>query len=117
MPITIGGNRICFPGDVYTPTASLELAKLVFNSFLSRLGAKFASFGISNFYLYTPLDRPEYVRAKLSNIPDKFTQEHNLLEYALDGWIDFGIRRGVYGLPQSGMLSNKLLETRINKAN
>ena len=28
----------------------------------------------------------------------------------------FEIQRGVYGLPQSGMLSNKILEQRLNKA-
>ena len=72
--ITIGGNRIAFPGDAGTPTASLELAKLIFNSVLSRPGAKFATFNICNFYLQTPLDRPEYVRVKLSDFPDKFFQ-------------------------------------------
>ena len=51
MRITIGGNRITFPGDVDTPTTSLELAKLVFNSVLSRPGAKFTTFEICNFYL------------------------------------------------------------------
>eukprot|EP00804_Cyclotella_cryptica_P016513 CCRYP_004725-RA/>CCRYP_004725-RA protein AED:0.38 eAED:0.38 QI:0/0/0/1/1/1/2/0/279 len=37
----------------------------------------FASFNISNFYLGTPLDRPEYVRIKLSDIPDDFVQEYS----------------------------------------
>ena len=68
--ITIGGNRITFPGDVGTPTASLELAKLVFNSVLSRPRAKFTTFDICNFYLQTPLDRPEYACIKLSDIPE-----------------------------------------------
>ena len=72
--ITIGGNQIFFPGNVGTPTASLELVKLVFNCVLSRPGAKFASFDISNFDLYTPLDCPEYVRVKLSDIPNEFAQ-------------------------------------------
>ena len=67
--ITIGGNCITFPGDVGTPTASLELAKLVFNSVLSCPGAKFTTFDICNFYLQTPLDRPEYAHIKLSDIP------------------------------------------------
>ena len=40
--ITIGGSRICYPGDVSTPTASLELFKLILNSVLSRRGARFA---------------------------------------------------------------------------
>ena len=114
--ITIGGNHITFPGDAGTPTASLELAKLVFNSILSRTGAKFTTFDICNFYLQTPLDRPEYVRVKLSDIPDNFIQEYNLLAYTRDGWVYFEIWCGVYGLPQSGMLSNKLLKQRPNEA-
>ena len=116
MRISIDGNRITFPGDVGTPTASLDFAKLVFNGVLSHPRAKFTTFDICNFYLQTPLDRPEYVRIRLSNISDEFVQEYNLLTYTCDGWIYFEIRRGVYGLPQSGMLSNKLLEQRLNKA-
>ena len=77
--ITIGGNRITFHGNVGTPTASLELAKLVFNSVLSHPGANFTTFDICNFYLQTPLDRPEYARIKLSDIPEEFTLEYNLL--------------------------------------
>ena len=91
MRITISGNRITFPGDVGTPTASLELSKLVFNSVLSRPGAKFTTFDICNFYLQTPLDRPEYARIKLSDIPEEFILEYNLLSYARDGWIYFEI--------------------------
>jgi len=37
--ITIGGSRICYPGDVGTNTVSLELVKLLLNSVLSRKGA------------------------------------------------------------------------------
>ena len=33
--ITIGGNRICYPGNVGTNTASLELLKFLLNSVLS----------------------------------------------------------------------------------
>ena len=44
--ITIGGNSIIYPGEVETPTASLELVKIIINSLLSRHGAKFAYFGV-----------------------------------------------------------------------
>ena len=47
--ITIGENQICYPGDVGTPTGSLELVKLVINSILSHRNARFAAFGVSNF--------------------------------------------------------------------
>jgi len=112
--ITIGGNRICFPGDVGTPTGSLELVKLLLNSVLSRRGAKFVVFDIKNFYLNTPLDRYEYVRIKLTDIPEEFIAEYNLHQFVKDGWVYFEIRKGVYGLPQAGKLANDLLTKRLN---
>jgi hypothetical protein len=114
--ITIAGQNITYPGDVGTKTASLDLIKLILNSVLSRKGAKFVTFDIKNFYLQTPLDRPEYVRIMLSDIPQEFIDEYNLLDYVhINGWIYFEIRNGVYGLPQSGALANALLEKRLKK--
>ena len=106
--ITIGDNRICYPEDVGTKTASCDIFKLVINSVLSRKDAKYVTFDISNFYLHTPLDRPEYVCIKLSDIPQYFIKEYELLDSAQDGWVYFEINRGVYGLPQSGILAKKL---------
>ena len=59
--ITIGGSRICYPGNVGTNTASLELVKLLLNSVLSRKGARFSSINLKNFYLDMPMPDPEYV--------------------------------------------------------
>ena len=114
--LTIGGNRICYPGDVGTKTAPLELVKLMINSVLSRKNAKFCTFDIANFYLGTPLDRPEYVRIRLDDVPQEFIDEYNLTHHVRDGWVYFKIVRGVYGLPQSGILANQLLEKRLNEA-
>ena len=66
--ITIGGNRIIYPGEVSTPTASLELVKLIINSVLSCHGAKFACFDVKKFYLETPMDRSEFVKIKIEDI-------------------------------------------------
>ena len=96
-----------------TPTASLELFKLVLNSVLSRKGARFACFDISNFYLGTPLDRPEYVKIKITDIPKEFIEEYNLHEYTRDVWVYFKIVKGVPGLPQSGKLANDHLRKRL----
>ena len=67
--ISITVQNITYPGNVRTKTAFLELIKLLINSVLSRKGAKFVTFNIKNFYLQTPLDRPEYFRIKISDIP------------------------------------------------
>ena len=113
--IPIGGNHIIYPGDVGTPTASLELIKLILNSVLSRPVAKFACFDVKYFYLATPMDRSEYARIKIEYIPEEFIKEYNLLPMVHNGWIYFKIVRGCYGLTQSGMLANNLLLTHINK--
>ena len=97
--ITIGGNRIFYPGDVVTNTALLDLVKFVINRVLSRKYAKYVTFYISNFYLQTPLDRPEYFCIKLSDIPQDFIYENDLLDSVWDGWAYFKINCGVYGLP------------------
>ena len=112
--ITIGGNRIAYPGDAGTRTGSLETFKLLINSTLSTPGAAFACFDIANFYLGTPLDRPEFVKIQLSVIPDEFVDEYNLTTLAYDGWVYFKITKGVYGLKQSGKLANDLLATRLH---
>ena len=46
--IVIGGNRICYPGDVGTPTGSLDIVKLVINRVLSRRNVSFACFDVKN---------------------------------------------------------------------
>eukprot|EP00957_Ditylum_brightwellii_P055716 4221611-Ditylum_brightwellii.AAC.1 len=33
--ITVGGNLIEYPGEVHTPTADMDVAKLLFNSVIS----------------------------------------------------------------------------------
>jgi hypothetical protein len=111
--VTIGGNTITYHGDCGTKTASLETVKLVVNSTLSTFDAQFMNMDLSNFYLGTPLDRPEYVRIKLSVIPQEVIDEYNLEKYAYNGWVYFEIRKGMYGLKQAGKLANDLLAKRL----
>jgi hypothetical protein len=66
---------------------------------------------ISNFYLMTPLLRPEYIRIHLNNMPDEIIQEYKLREkVTTKGFIYLEVIKGMYGLPQAGLLANKLLE-------
>ena len=99
---TIAGSQVCYPGDVGTPTGSLELVKLIINSVFSRRNARFVSFDLQIFYLQTPMDRSEYVCIKFSDIPQEFIEEYNLSKATQNGWIYFETHRRCYGLPQSG---------------
>jgi hypothetical protein len=64
-------DRINFPGKVATPTADMLVAKMRFNSVISTNDTRFMTMDISNFYLMTPLHRPEFIRIKLEDIPDE----------------------------------------------
>ena len=79
--IKICGTNVCYPGDVGTNTASLELFKLMINSVLSRAGSKYVCFDIENFYLSTPLDKPEYSKIQLSKIPQELIDEYELTKF------------------------------------
>ena len=70
--ITMGGDKINYPGDCGTPTADLLTVKILFNSIVSTPGAKFMTLDIKDFYLMTPMDRYEYFRMKL----DLFKRYH-----------------------------------------
>jgi hypothetical protein len=111
--ITIGGNRICYPGDVGTNTAFLELFTLLINSVLSRKDARFSSIDLENFYLDTPMPDLEYVHIKITGIPAEFIEEYKLAGRDRDGWIYFKICQGCDGLPQAGILANDLLRSRL----
>ena len=112
---TVGGDRINYPGEVATPTADMLVAKLLFNSVISTKDAKFMTLDISNFYLMTPLKRPEYIRMKLADIPEEIIVEYKLRNKATpDGSIYIVANKGMYGLPQAGLLANELLEKRLN---
>ena len=114
--LAVGGDRITSVIDVSTPTAEMLVSKILFNSVVSTKGAKFMTMDIKNFYLMTPLNRPEYLKLKLSQIPDEIIEEYGLREKATpDGSVYVEINKGMYGLPQAGVLANELLEKRLNK--
>jgi hypothetical protein len=113
--ITVGGNKINYPGDCGTRTADLLTVKLLLNSVISTPGAKFKTMDIANFYLKTPLKRKEYLKMKLAGFPANVVEHYSLNEKATkDGWVYVAIKRGMYGLPQSGILAQELLEERLN---
>ena len=41
------------------------------------------------FYLVTPMDRSEYIKIKINNIPTGFIDEYNLQAVTHNGWVYF----------------------------
>ena len=55
------------------------------------------------------------MRIPIKLIPQDFIDLYDLTPKVKNGYIYMEISRGMYGLPQSGILANKLLEKRLAK--
>ena len=105
--ITAGGDRLEFQGDTSTETVGLETVKMVFNSVVSTLEAKFMTIDISNMYLNTPLQEYQYMRFNINMIPQEVINHYGLKNKATnDGWVYCEIRKAIYGLKECGKLTN-----------
>ena len=76
-------------------------------------GAKYMCLNIKNFYLTAALNYYEYMKIPLALFPEWIKTQYNLDTHAKDGFIFLDIRCAVWGLPQAGILANKLLHKRL----
>lgn len=112
--ITVGGNLIDYPGDKSARTAGLTTVKCLANSIISRKNARALALDLKNYYLNTDLDRPEFAKIHISMIPQEIIDKYNLTELQdSKGFIYIRIEKGMYGLPQAGIIANKLLAKRL----
>jgi hypothetical protein len=56
------------------------------------------------------------MRIKLSDLPQEFVNLYNLTTIAKDnGNVYIKVKKGMYNLPQAGILAHRLLEQRLNE--
>ena len=112
--LVVGGDRITYEGDAGTPTAELLTIKLLANSIISTPNTKMLTLDLKDFYLNTPMDRPEFIRIKLADIPEDVIEHYNLRDSVdEDGYVYCRVEKGMYGLPQAGIIAQELLEKRL----
>jgi hypothetical protein len=113
-----GGDRINYLKDCGTPTADMFLFKCLLNRVVSTNGAKCLMIMIDSkdFYLNTPMKWYEHMHPKIADIPDEIIREYKLDEDVTpDKYVYTEIQKGMYGLPQAGIIAQKLLEERLAK--
>jgi hypothetical protein len=109
--LTAGGDRINYPEDVGTPTAAMTLVKILLNSVISTKDAQCVTLDIKDFYLNTLIKRYKYMHLKLADIPEEIIEEYKLREIVTDNsYVYCKIRKGMYGLPQAGLIAQELME-------
>jgi hypothetical protein len=90
--------------------------KMHLNSVISTKGVHYCTTDLKDFYLNTPMEWPEYMRLKLSDLPQDFVDMYDLTKIAQDNDnVYIKIQKGMYGLPQAGILAQQLLEQRLNQ--
>ena len=112
---TYGGNRTDYTGDVTAHTADLSTIKCHLNSTLSTPGARYMTADIKDYYLGTPLDRPEYMWIPLHMFPPATLAKYNVASLAHNGRVLARVDKGIYGLPQAGLLAQKRLIAHLAK--
>ena len=108
--LTVGGDKLTYHGLTATQCASLITTKILLNSTVSTPDARWGSLDIKNFYYGTPMIEYEYMKIKLSEIPQDVTEHYKLNEIVhSDGYVYIEIRKGMPGLKQAGRIANDRL--------
>ncbi len=68
---------------------------------------------LKSFYLLAPLERYKYMRIAIGMFPAWTIKQYDLLPKVVHGYVYLEMRRAVWGLPQPGILANKLLCKRL----
>ena len=109
--LCVGGDRLEYDSNIRTPTADMTTVKLLLNSAISTKNAKFMTMDIKKICLGKPMEKYEYGRFNLRDIPQEFIVAHNL-EPLFDNkeYVYMEIQRGISGLKQAGNLANEKLQ-------
>jgi hypothetical protein len=91
--------------------------KLLLNSVIFTPGARFATFELKYFYLRTPMMRKEHMRIPLASIPQPIIEQYALHDKAHKGLVLVEICKGMYGLPQAGILAFNQLQSHLTTHN
>ena len=73
--VTIGGNKLEFPGNTTTNCSSLTTTKCLLNSTISTPRARFLALDILKIYYNTTMARYEYMKISLDILPEEIISQ------------------------------------------
>ena len=109
---TVGGDRVTVTGEVSSGTASMDVLKILLNAVVSE-DSFWSSCDITDYYLGSPMEEADYqwmyIAAK--DIPYDIREKYNV--EIRNGKACVCIQKGMYGLPNAGLLAQEQLITRL----
>ena len=112
--VTVGGDRLDFPGATTTHCAGLTNIKCLLNSTISTPGARFMTLDIKDFYYGTAMARYKYMKLALACILDEIIEQYSLCALSSDGWVYLDIQKGMPVLKQAGRIANDQLKAHLS---
>ena len=107
--LVVGGDKLPYAADSSSPAASLLETKLLINSVISdhnKTNAKFCTADLKDFFLATPMEKPEYMKLQFDILPDDIKLKYDLHNKVTpDNYIYVKIVKGMYGLKQAAILA------------
>ena len=104
---TYGGNNMDYYGETAAKTAALVTVKVLLNAVVSDETSQWKTADIKDFYLtkHHRLKEPEYMIINLNQLPQDTISKYKLNGYQRNGKVMTKIKSALYGLPQSGRIS------------
>ena len=88
---TLGGDKTHYKGVTTANCADLLVVKILLNAAISDSESNWASIDIKDFYLGTPMLRPEYLRVTRKQIPDETMLQFHLDQYVTKDVVYFQV--------------------------
>ena len=110
--LKVGSNKLTYYSDPSSSAISLLDLKIHINSVISdtRKGDRYLTADIINYYLNNSMANYQYMQIHLRDIPNEVVIEYSLLPIAdSSGYIYVEIKKGMYGIKESGIIAYKRL--------
>ena len=114
---TYGGNITDYTGLKAAQTANLPSVKILLNSVVSDVDAKFMTIDIKDYFLNSKLEKPEYMRIPINYFPIESQRQFDTNKFInkTNNTVIVEVTGSLYGLPQAAKVSyDDLLPLLIN---
>ena len=100
---------------MYISIAELQTVTLHLNSIISDVAASYVTIDIKDYYLGTSMNRYECMLIPVKHIPEDIMLQYNLDPLVVNSTILVEIRKGIYELPQAGLIAQQRLNAHLYK--
>jgi hypothetical protein len=108
--LAFGGNLSDYDGERSSSMVDITTVKVAFNHLVSDENLDYCTLDLKDMYLQSKLDRPEFMRMPLAQIPMNLRVKLGMAHLPEHTMILWQVDQALYGMPQAGMLAQRDLD-------